>query len=247
MRIRVIRPGSKQNTDPEFMKHSAEVTRSYASPGVEVDTVFLDGTRHSGPMLGSLNEARAMSSAQHVVAEVIRAEKEGFDAAYLTGEYDVGAEISRHLVDIPVIDSGTVTARFAPLLGDRICLLAVEDSVLPFTRKLLRRWGVEDSVTTMRPWNIPLAELWPRRSEVKELTLRLCRDAMERDDVNVILPFCTVYVPFILRAEELEDAIGIPVVNSIAVSLKTAEMFVDLKIRPNRKVYPRTPYAVWGG
>ncbi|MDO8299423.1 aspartate/glutamate racemase family protein [Lacisediminimonas sp.] len=246
MRIRVIRPGSKQNTDPGFMEHSARVTAQYAPAGMEIETVFLDAGAHGGPMTGHINEARILSAAKHVVHEVVRAEKEGWDAVYLSGEYDVGAEIARHMVKIPVVDSGTVAAHFAPLLGDRICVLVVEDSLKAYTRKLLRRWGVADSITAMRTWNIPLGELWQRRSEVKELSIRICKDAIERDDVNVILPMCTVYTPFILPPEELEDAIGIPVVNSVAVSLRTAAMFVDLNIRKNQKMYPDTPYEVWG-
>jgi len=247
MKVRVIRPGSKQNTDPEFMDHSARVTQSYVPTGMEIETVFLDAGDHGGPMIGHINEARIMSSAHHIVHEVMRAEKEGWDAVYLSGEYDVGAEIARHLVNIPVIDGGTVPTRFAPLLGDRICLLAVEDSLKPYTRKLLRRWGVENSITSMRTWNISLPELWGRRNEVKDLTIRICKEAIAQDDINVILPFCTVFTPFIVRPEEIEDAIGIPVVNSVAVCLKTVEMFVDLKIRKNQKMYPDTPYSVWGG
>lgn len=247
MKIRVIRPGSKQNTDPEFMEHSDRVTRELAPKGMEIETVFLDAGAHGGPMTGHINEARIMSSAKHVVHEVMRAEKEGFDGVYLSGEYDVGAEIARHLVNIPVIDSGTTTVHFAPLLGDRIGMLVVEDSLRGYTRRLLRRWGVADSITSMTSWNIPLGELWLRRKEVRDLTVTLCKETMARDDVNVILPFCTVYTPFILPPEELEDKIGIPVVNSVAVCLRTVATFVDLKIRKNQKLYPDTPYHVWGG
>jgi Asp/Glu/hydantoin racemase len=246
MRIKVIRPGSKQNTDPGFMEHSSKVTATYASPGTEVETVFLDAGAHGGPMTGHINEARVMSAAKYVIHEVIKAEKEGWDAVFLTGEYDVGAEIARHMVNIPVVDIGTVSARFAPLLGDRVGMLVVEDSFKPYTRKLLRRWALSDSIVTMKSWNIPLYEVWERRKEVKDLTVRICKEAMEKDDINVVLSFCTVFMPFILPPEELEDEIGIPVLNTVALGLKTTEMFVSMKVRKNRKVYPDTPRAVWG-
>jgi allantoin racemase len=246
VRIRVIRPGSKQNTDPGFMEHSARITQQYAPAGMEIETVFLDAGAHGGPMTGHINEARILSAARHVVHEVVRAEKEGWDGVYLSGEYDVGADIARHLVNIPVIDSGTVSARFAPLLGDRIGMLVVEDSLKSYTRRLLRKWGVDNTITSMHAWNIPLGELWQRREEVRDLTLRLCKQAIAEDDINVVLPFCTVYSPFILPPRELEDAIGIPVVNSVAVCLRTVAMFVELGIRKNQHIYPDTPYAVWG-
>jgi allantoin racemase len=247
MKIKVIRPSSRQNTPADFMEHSANMTKGYASPGTEVDTVFIDGGTHAGPNSGPINEARIMSSAQYVVREVMRAEKDGFDAVYLTGEYDVGAEISRHMVNIPVIDSGPVGVHFAALLGDRIGMLTIQDSLRSYARKLLRRWGMSEFVATMKTWNIPVADAWNRRSEVKAITLRMCREAMQEDDANVILPACAVFVPFILQPEEIEDKLGIPVVNTVAVGLKTAEMFVNLGVRKSQKAYPDTPPAVWGG
>lgn len=246
MKIRVIRPASKRNIDPELMAHSAEVTRRCASPGTEVETVFLDSNPHSGPMKGNANEARIMSSAPHVVHEVVRAEKEGFDGVFLTGEYDVGAEIARHLVKIPVVDIGTVTARFAPLLGDRVGMLVIEDSVKPYARKLLRRWGLDHTIASMQGWNIPLSDAWARRGEVKARTLEICRRAIEQDEAEVILPFCAVFMPFIVAPKEIEAEIGIPVLDTIAIGLATTELFVRLGLRASPRAYPPTPPAVWG-
>jgi hypothetical protein len=78
VKIKIIRPASRQGTDAAFMAHSAEVARTYASPGTEVETVFLDVGHHSGSMGGHLNEARIMANATAVVREVITAENEGW-------------------------------------------------------------------------------------------------------------------------------------------------------------------------
>jgi Asp/Glu/hydantoin racemase len=246
MKIKVIRPSSKQNTPEDFMKYSADLTKTYASPGTEVDTVFISGGVHAGPNAGHINEARIMSSAQHVVREVIQAERDGYDAVSLTGEYDVGAEISRHMVNIPVIDAGPFCARFAMNLGDRICMLTIEDSLKSYARKLLRRWGLADQIQLMKVWNIPVAQAWPRRQEIKELTFKICQEAIDQDGANVILPACAVFMPFIVPPKELEDRFGVPVVNTVAVGLKMAELFVNLGIKKNEKVYPQTPTSVWG-
>ncbi|MCC6780791.1 MAG: hypothetical protein IT537_29800 [Hyphomicrobiales bacterium] len=245
MKIKVIRPASRQGTDPEFMAHSARVTSSYASPGTQVETVFLNLGHHGGSMGGHLNEARIMSAAPTLVKEVVKSEAEGWNAVVLSGEYDVGAEISRHLVRIPVIDVGSASLRITPHLGDRAAMLVTQDSVRSYARKLLRRWGMTDFVGTTVAWNVPLAEGWARRKEMRELTLRICRQAMAQTDVNVILPFCAVFIPFIVTPQELEDELGIPVVNGVAVAVRTAEMFVDLGMRHSRSDYPATDPAVW--
>src|SRR5258708_15435112 len=102
------------------MAHSERVTKSYASAGTEVETVFLDVGHHGGSMGGHLNESRIMANAPAVVREVINAEKEGWNAVFISGEYDVGAEFSRHVVKIPVIDAGTASLHAAALLGDSV-------------------------------------------------------------------------------------------------------------------------------
>lgn len=245
MKIKVIRPASRQSTDTEFMEISARLTGSYASSGTEVETVFLNLGQHGGSMGGHLNEARIMSAAPALLKEVVKSEADGSDVIVLSGEYDVGAEIARHLVSIPVIDVGSASVRFAPLLGDRAAMLVTQDSVRSYARKLLRRWGMSDFIGTTTAWNVPLAEGWARRGEMRELTLRICREAMEQTDINVILPFCAVFVPFIVRPQDLEDELGIPVVNGVAVALKTAEMFVELGMRHSRSDYPATDPSVW--
>ncbi|WP_139069767.1 hypothetical protein [Tardiphaga robiniae] len=112
-------------------------------------------------------------------------------------------------------------------------------------RKLLPRWGMAEQVSAMMPWDMPLAEAWQRRGEMRELTLRLCREAMARVDVNVVLPFCAVFVPFMVDPHAIEDEIGIPVINGVAVGLRTAEMFVDLNMVHSKKAYPPAPSALW--
>lgn len=245
MRIKVIRPASRQSTDKAFMEHSARLTAGYASRGTEVETVFLSLGEHGGSMGGHLNEARIMSVAPTLLKEVARAEADGWHAVLVSGEYDVGSEIARHLVRIPVIDAGSASVRFAPNLGDRAAMLVTQDSVRSYARKLLRRWGMSDFIGTTAAWNLPLAEGWARRAEMRELTLRICREAMAQTDINVILPFCAVFVPFIVAPQELEDTLGIPVVNGVAVGLRTAEMFVDLGMRHSRRDYPATDPSVW--
>jgi len=245
VKIKVIRPASRQGTDAAFMAHSAGVTQAYAASGTVVETVFLDVGHHGGSMGGHLNEARIMANATAVVREVIAAENGGWDAVFISGEYDVGAEFARHVVKIPVIDAGTASLHAAALLGDSALMLITQASVASYARKLVKRWGMAELVTAMTAWDLPLAEAWDRRGEIRDLTLTICREAMARDDVNVILPFCAVFVPFIVDPHEIEDALGLPVVNGVAVGLRTAEMFVDLKMSHSAKAYPRAPQAMW--
>ena len=76
MKIRVIRPASRQGTDKEL--HGSirpSVTTKYASPGTEIETVFIDAGVHGGSMSAHLSEAHIMANAPATVREVVKAEK----------------------------------------------------------------------------------------------------------------------------------------------------------------------------
>ncbi len=84
--------------------------------------------------------------------------------------------------------------------------------------------------------------MWERRGEVKDLTIRLCKEAVQEEDAEVIVPFCGVFVPFIVSPEEIEAEVGGPVINGMAVGLRVTEMFVNLDIHRSRfRRHARTP------
>ncbi|MBI4285573.1 MAG: hypothetical protein HY670_06705 [Chloroflexi bacterium] len=238
MRIKVIRPHSRADSPSDFQEYTAKKLQSWASPGTELTVVFPDIQANMGGWFGRLTEGRLGMMAPYVAQEAVKAEKEGYDAVYTTGEWDVGASIARHMVNIPVVDTGPVALHTAALLGDRICLLIIEDESKSFAHRLLRRWGMKDFVTSIVPWNIPVHESWKRRDEIKDLTVRLCRKAVEEEDAQVIVSFCAVFVPFIVSPEEVEAEVGVPVLNTMAIGIRTTETFVNLKIHKSQKSYP---------
>lgn len=245
MRIKAIFPSSRRTSSAEYQQSTIDMVKSYASPGTELDVVYPDAPAHIGPRVGHINEARIESSAQYVIREAIKAEKDGFDGIWLAGEYNVGAEVARHMVNIPIVDTGPAALHTAALIGDSICLITIEDSLRSYLRKLLKRWGMTDFVTSVKAWNIRVPEVWERRNEIKDLTIRLCKEAIEQNDAQVILPFCSVFVPLVVPAEEIEKAVGVPVINLYAVGLRMTEMFVSLKIHKSERAYPPTPTDIY--
>ncbi len=239
MKIKVIRPHSKHDSPPDFQEWSVKLLKSYASPGTDLDVVFPDAPPNTGGWFGRFSEARIAAMAPYVIHEVSKAEKEGYDGVWTTGEWDVGAAVARHLVDIPVVDSGPVCLHTAALLGDRICVLVIEDSAKSFARTLFRRWGISDFVTSIVPWNIPIYDSWDRKTEIKDITVKLCKKAVEEEDAQVIVSFCGVFVPMIVSPEEIEAEVGVPCLNTMAVALRTTEMFVNLKLHKSLKAYPK--------
>ncbi|MFC2013920.1 aspartate/glutamate racemase family protein [Chloroflexota bacterium] len=243
MKIKAIGPSSKGEAPSIFYELLLRLYTSYASPGTEISLVSPEAPPGLGgwPGLvsGNLTEAYTEGIAPFVVKEAVKAEKEGFDAVIICGEYNVGAEVARHMVNIPVVDTGTASLHIAALIGDRVCVLIPHDSIASYARKLFKRFGMNDFVTSIKSWNIPIDEAWEsRKAQVKDKTISLCRTAIEEEGAQVILPFCVVFIPQTISPDEIETEVGVPVIDGMAVSVKMAEMFVNLKIHTSRKAYP---------
>ena len=245
MRIKVICPPSRQSVSSDRLESQTQVFRSYASPGTEVDAIHPNAGAHIGPALGHISEARIESIVPFVIREAVKAEKDGFDGIWQPGEYNVGSEVARQIINIPLVDTGPAALHVASMVGDRICLIAIEDTVKPYVRKLLKRWGMSQFVTSLKVWNIPVSEVWKRQDEVKELTIKIAKEAIEKEDAQVILPFCAVFVPVIVPAEEIEAEIGVPVINCPRVGLRMTELFVGLGIHKSEKAYPFAPADIF--
>ncbi|MFC1951804.1 aspartate/glutamate racemase family protein [Chloroflexota bacterium] len=241
MRIKIIRPNSRYAVPPEYVEITNKKIRSYASPGTELVIVFPDAPKTVGGYGGPLSEARTQGIVPYVIKEVISAEEEGFDGVLMMGEYNVGAEIAKHMVKLPIIDSGMAIVHVAAMVGDRLCVIVPEETVKAYVRRLFRRWGMEHFIASMKAWGCSAHEVWQDqklKEGLKDRTIQICKEAIEKDDAQVILPYCGPFVPAIVSPKDIEAAVGVPVINTTAVTVKMAEIFVSLDIRPSRMVYP---------
>ena len=239
MKIKAVRPLAKADAPDEFHELVAQRFKSYASPGTELVVVCLDDAPPNiGPWMGHASEARIEAMAPYMVQEAVKAEKEGFDGIYFPCDWNAGAEIARHFVNIPLIDTGPAALHAAALVGSRICMLIMEDSCKPYARNLLKRWGMSHFVTSIKAWNIPIHQHRDSGAEIKKRTIKLSKEAIEEEDAEVILPFGALYVPTMVPVEEIQKEVSVPIINQVAIGVKMTEMFVNLKMRHSSKAYP---------
>jgi allantoin racemase len=81
-------------------------------------------------------------------------------------------------------------------------------------------------------------ELDEKRDEVRARLLAESRRAVEEDEAGAIILGCTGMIGM---ARELQDALGIPVIDPAVASMKLAESLVDMKISQSKLVYPKPP------
>ncbi len=206
-----------------------------ASQGTEIGfgTVSATFFRRSNP------HANALTTAP-LVAEVARkAEANGFDAIVPFGTLDVGVELARNLVRIPVVGAGQSVLHLGAQLSDKLGVITYEEKSIPFMRKNMRVWGVYDYVVSIRTINVPLAESTKQRAAMRERFLDVAHGLINDAGAEIIIPMGVTMVPVQFSAAELAAEIGVPVLDALATSIQTAEMMVRTGATHSVRSYPR--------
>src|SRR3990172_4721049 len=143
----------------------------------------------------SNSEVNALSVAPLVGEVAQRAEAEGFDAVVPFGTLDVGVELARNLVRIPVVGAGQSVLHLGAQLSDRLGVISYEDKSVPFVRKNMRVWGVDRFVVSMRSINVPLQDSTKQRAAMRDRFLEVARRSVDEDGAEVIVPMGVTMVP----------------------------------------------------
>ena len=194
-----------------------------------------------GEIRGIKTGADVSLLAPETVKLAIRAERDGCAAVIIHGICDFGIEAARGAVDIPVVGLGSSVIHLACQLGDRYGVVSKSDATIPeFTRRI-QLMGCADRMTSMRPLNIPESALIDRTRELKKRFLEIAKHQIDQEGAHVIVAGYSAIFGVLPEGsrEEMEDTLGVPVLDGVAVACKTAKMWIDLSLRQSRKAYPK--------
>lgn len=177
-------------------------------------------------------------AAPWILEKVKEAEAKGFDAIIINCMGDPALDAAREIVEIPVIGPCQTSLAIASTLGEKFSIIAVLKNAVPAFERLVRKYGFEDRLASIRFIEVPVLELEKRKEEVKNGLLLESRKAIEEDRADVVILGCTGLVGM---ARELKGALNIPVIDPAQASLKFAEILVDMKISHSKLVYPYPP------
>jgi allantoin racemase len=220
---------------PAEGEHRRQAVLKCASPGTEIGFEVIKATffRHSNSQVNSL-------SAGPLVAEVaIKAEATGYDAVVPFGTLDAGIELSRNLVKIPMVGAGQSVMHLGAQLSNRLGVVAYEDKSIPFMRKQMHAWRVADYVVGIRGIGIPLPESSKNRDAMRGHFIEVARYLIDQCDAEIIVPMGVTMVPVQYSPQEMEQELGVPVMNALMTSIQTAEMMVRMGLTHSVKTYPR--------
>jgi len=172
-------------------------------------------------------------AAPHVINEVIKANKEGFDAVIINCFDDPGLYAAREVSDTLVLGIGETTITTALLLGYRIAIISTGRHSRNVYYRRAVSLGIADRVTYTSGIDIKVLDLRRNLSKVKTMLMKEISKAVKEYGAEVVVLGCG---GFLGLADELSRELGIPVLDPTLTTVKVAETLITLGLR-HSKVY----------
>jgi len=245
MRIMMLNQAPrKANRHPGYdVEPITKLLNSYASRGTKVEIHFPDDFEGSDIMhtLGAqsqLNGLHHLVEAPAIVKKIIWAQENGYDAVVSSNTFDPGVDGGRLAVDIPVIGPLRTSMHAALTLADRVGITVPLASHVPYTRRILRSYGLDGFVTAIKPIGVYGKDIKERRSEIFDKTANLIRSLVD-DGAEIIVPLGGALIPYVVDPADLAKATGVQVLNTKVICIRFAEMCVTFKMTQSAITYPR--------
>jgi Asp/Glu/hydantoin racemase len=220
-----------------------KLANSYASPGTRIEIGFpenFEGSEvfHTLGAQSGLNGLHHMIETPSIVRKIIWAAENGYDAVISSNTFDPGVDGGRLAVDIPVIGPLRTAMHAALTLADRVGITVPLASHLPYTRRILRSYGLENFVTGIKPIGIYGKDIKLRKAEIFDITTKLIRNLVD-EGAEIIVPLGGALIPYVVDPADLTAATGVQVLNTKAICVRFAEMCVNFKMTQSALTYPR--------
>jgi Asp/Glu/hydantoin racemase len=220
-----------------------KLVNSYASPGTRIEIGFpenFEGSEvfHTLGAQSGLNGLHHMIETPSIVRKIIWAAENGYDAVISSNTFDPGVDGGRLAVDIPVIGPLRTAIHAALTLADRVGVTVPLASHLPYTRRILRSYGLENFVTGIKPIGVYGKDIKARKAEIFDITTRLIRTLVD-EGAEIIVPLGGALIPYVVDPADLTAATGVQVLNTKAICVRFAEMCVNFKMTQSTLTYPR--------
>ena len=229
MKIFVLNP----NTSNVVTEKIATVVRKIA----RADTQVTVGQIAHGPeaLESYYDESLA---APYSIEAVKEANQKGFDAVILAAFCDPALEALKEISDIPVYGIEEASFSAALLLGHRFSILTEKKHKESVKSQHVRKYGLESRFAAVRALNMGVLEMANDPAKVLERGIAVGRKLIDEDGAEVIILGCSSLAG---ANFELEKALGVPVIDPIAVSFKMVEGLTELGLRHSKIGLYATP------
>jgi allantoin racemase len=216
MKIKIINP----NTSLEMTRSIGEAGRSVARPGTEI--VAVSPTFGPNSIESYYDE---FMCAPGTIEEVRKGDADGCDAYILACYGDPGLHGAREATAKPVLGIGEASLYTASILAARFSIVTVIPRIRRMIEEMVAGYGFTHKVARVRTTPYYVLDIERDPAGAMEALRAEARRAKQEDDAEAILLGCAGFAAF---ANELEQELGIPVLDGVVCAVKIAEGLVDL-------------------
>lgn len=216
MKIKVINP----NTTWEMTKGIESAALSVKRDDTEIIAV--------SPQMGPASIESFYDeylSIPGVLEEVIKGESEGVDAYVIACYGDPGLQAAREVTNAPVIGIAEASMYMASMLAARFSVVTVLPRIKTMLEELVASYGMEHRVVQIRTTPMCVLDFEREPERGIEMLRQEGKRAVAEDDAEAILLGCAGMAEF---ANQLEQELGVPVIDGVVAGVKFAEAIVDL-------------------
>jgi allantoin racemase len=222
MKILVLNP----NTSSMVTEKVVGVIRRIAHPDTDYDVRQI---AHGPEALESYYDESL--AAPYILEAVKEANQQGFDALVLAAFCDPALEAAKELSNIPVYGIEEASFSAALLLGNKFRILTEKKHKEAVKTQHVRKYGLLERFAGVRALNMGVVEIGTDPAKVKETGITICRRLVEEDRAEVIILGCASMAGY---DRDIEQAVGVPVLDPAAVTFKMVEGLTALVVRHSK-------------
>jgi len=208
----------------EVVAEGQQFLASHKREGTELTMVTLPrGPEH---LEYRYYEALVLVDILHLVKE---AEGRGFDAVVIGCFYDLGLQAAREVAErMVVVAPCEASTHIASTLGDKFSIIVGRRKWIPEMMENVVRYGMRERLASFKSVDLGVLEFHQDEQETARRFREVGREAVERDGAEVLILGCTATYGFY---RELQEELGVPVIDSMIAAFKTAEFAAELRNR----------------
>jgi len=181
----------------------------------------------------------------------LRAEKAGFDAAYINTVGDYGIEAARSATSMLVVGSGQSTMHAAAQAGRRFSIVTIWPPATGYMYEdLVSQYGFEKQCVSIRhvvsdaylgqvqSEDSFVTQMKAGASHMLDAVAAECHKAVMEDGADSVMFGCTCMAPI---ADKIQDRCPFPVFDAMRTGYKMTEMLLSLKLTQSGAAYHQVP------
>jgi allantoin racemase len=218
MKLLVINP----NTSAAMTAQIAEAARAVAAPSTEIVATQPD---FGAPSIeGHYDDAFAAAG----VAQQTRLHGADVDGVVIACFGDPGLDAAREAIGAPVIGIAEAAFHAASFLATGFSVVTTMTRTCVIAEHLLLKYGFERRCRGVHGTDIPVLELEGMGEALVGRIEAAARTALERDRSGAIVLGCAGMADLALQ---LQQRLGVPVIDGVAAAVKFAESLAALGLR----------------